>query len=695
MKTLFSALLLAASATAAAISPKFDAGSRVALAIDSTAASRAQKQLAAIVSIDGNCDILSDCGLEVQPISPGMAVARGTLEALEAAAGHEAVRRIHIGRRVGLCNDLSAADTHADVVRSAPGIDRRAYTGRGVLAGLFDTGFDFANPSFSRDGRPRIESVAIYSDEGECTAYTRAADIDTLTTDLIGESHGSHVLGTMAGFCEGSPYSGMAPDADIAVGCGALLDANIVSGVADIAALARATGRPCVINLSISDFCGPHDGTDDFARGLAEAAGDDAILVLSAGNYHGRTNSISRTLSADDAAIRTFIYPGNDGFAGIWSGDSRPMTLTPVIVDRQTGAELARYSCISEPGEPMLIGTPDLADKIPDLTVDPTFTEYFKESYFAIEYSLNSDTNSRPNFYIAYRIERRSDTNGKGRYGLGIIVEGSPGQRIDLNTESSEGSFYSAGLQGWTAGSDEFSISSMACAQGVICVGAHTTRNSWVTAAGNPDGIAADHPLGQITPWSSRGTLIDGRTLPHVSAPGAAIVSVLSSYDFDKRPDHPDIIATSETDGRTNYWGLKWGTSMSAPAVAGAIATWLEADPALTAHDVLDIIAATARREPAMEADPVAWGAGKFDAEAGIREVLRRKASLAGPSAVDAGALTIERHSNTLTVNRPCTLHNLAGTLMARSDNGRIKLDGLPSGFYIVRSDNGAKVVAI
>ena len=64
---------------------------------------------------------------------------------------------------------------------------------------------------------------------------------------------------------------------------------------------------------------------------------------------------------------------------------------------------------------------------------------------------------------------------------------------------------------------------------------------------------------------------------------------------------------------------------MATPAVAGAIALWLEADPTLTIDEVKDIAISTAVKDSYVAAgDPVQWGAGKFDAYAGLKEVIRR-----------------------------------------------------------------------
>ncbi len=83
--------------------------------------------------------------------------------------------------------------------------------------------------------------------------------------------------------------------------------------------------------------------------------------------------------------------------------------------------------------------------------------------------------------------------------------------------------------------------------------------------------------------------------------------------------------AKATVDGKTYYWKQEVGTSMSTPFVAGSIALWLEADPTLGTDDVKDIIKKTSVvDEQVLAGDPVQWGAGKFNALAGLKEVIRR-----------------------------------------------------------------------
>ena len=81
------------------------------------------------------------------------------------------------------------------------------------------------------------------------------------------------------------------------------------------------------------------------------------------------------------------------------------------------------------------------------------------------------------------------------------------------------------------------------------------------------------------TDWSSRGTTQDGYAKPDLYAPGARIVSNLAP-DSDFASMCPDCVSG---DGQYIRAG---GTSMSAPVVAGVVATLLEEHPSWTPDQV-------------------------------------------------------------------------------------------------------------
>jgi hypothetical protein len=139
---------------------------------------------------------------------------------------------------------------------------------------------------------------------------------------------------------------------------------------------------------------------------------------------------------------------------------------------------------------------------------------------------------------------------------------------------------------------------------------------------------------------------------------------------------------------------------MATPVVAGAIALWLEADPTLTVDDVKDIISTTSIKDDYVTGytgDPVKWGAGKFDAYAGLKEVVRRSASV-GSVNVDEKRLMIkalgDNRFNIFLSGEPIdvNVYAVSGALVAtkHASDGELDLDldALSRGIYII-SVNG------
>ncbi|MDE6812002.1 MAG: S8 family serine peptidase, partial [Muribaculaceae bacterium] len=134
------------------------------------------------------------------------------------------------------------------------------------------------------------------------------------------------------------------------------------------------------------------------------------------------------------------------------------------------------------------------------------------------------------------------------------------------------------------------------------------TMGGWVYQGGTPFTVCG---------FSSYGTTSDGRTLPHAIAPGSPIVSSFSGpYVAEQGVNY----CAFEDEG--HYWGIESGTSMSSPYVAGGIATWLQANPALNYRDVQNVLAATNRREEYALSENPRHGSGAFDPYAGLKMVV-------------------------------------------------------------------------
>jgi subtilisin family serine protease len=177
------------------------------------------------------------------------------------------------------------------------------------------------------------------------------------------------------------------------------------------------------------------------------------------------------------------------------------------------------------------------------------------------------------------------------------VTNGTPGKRIDAYTDALGSTFSSYDIEGWTDGSTNGSISAMACGDNVVVVGSYNTRDSWGCLDGIERGYDDHYDPGTLSTFSSYGTLIDGRELPHVCAPGASIISSSNLYYtnyYSSQLPEGQLQARYTGEKRNSYWQVAAGTSMSSPYVAGSIALWLEADPTLKFKDVIDIIEKTA-----------------------------------------------------------------------------------------------------
>ncbi len=152
--------------------------------------------------------------------------------------------------------------------------------GKGVIVGIIDTGIDFSHPDF-KDSLGKSRILAIWdqnkinaantpSKYGYGQAWNKAQIDSNLSThdDPASEyGHGTMVSGAAVGngLATGN-YKGVAPEADIVVVASNLsgnsFSASIVDAIDYIFSIADSAGKPCVINISLGDYGGSHDGKD-------------------------------------------------------------------------------------------------------------------------------------------------------------------------------------------------------------------------------------------------------------------------------------------------------------------------------------------------------------------------------------------------------------------------------------------------
>ena len=243
----------------------------------------------------------------------------------------------------------------ADGLQSLP----QAYTGKGVIIGLIDGGFDFTHPMFKdKDGKLRIKGVyamgyedaahkalgesltniPCVDDKGVATSLTLTGSfftnpdviLDTLKVKDVDGSHGTHCASIAAGsFVDynGTTFKGkddksgrlggMAPDAELMMAFGPSYAeqekypslGNFTAGYADMQAMyamkhfAEKAGKPLIISWSQNNHAGFHDGTSSTARYVANYCKAGNPIALCSSNegdeknqYIGRKISKGKTL---------------------------------------------------------------------------------------------------------------------------------------------------------------------------------------------------------------------------------------------------------------------------------------------------------------------------------------------------------------------------------------------------------------
>lgn len=620
------------------------------------------------------------------------------------------------------------ATVKMDEARKASGVDavhigtglEQAYTGDGVYVSLMDQGLDPNHINFmDQNGRTRVEAIdKISGSSGTETRYVSSSQIAGFTTDTNNSSHGTHVLGMITGAYKGNvtaaktekpnPFYGVAPDARILVGCGDLYNNNVVKLVKYVHDIAVSEEVPAVINLSLGVNTGTHDASSSFNKTL-DRYGENVIICIAAGNEGDIPMGVRKVFTADDNILATGILPhietpsgvltsaGNfTGQVDFFASNSTPFKLTVAMTDRNGDVTTSVVFDKSTSGR---------STKVTYANLPGMESAYTTESYFNV--STNVDTASKR--YGATITFNLDNTAASARNHVAFIIEGTDGQAVNgyINGSSYSdsgykinGQFTDFDFEEWVDGSGNGSINDLACGKNIICVGSWTSRKTWPSYKGSNQGYTY-LKVGDISDFSSYGTLTDGRNLPHITAPGCYVVSSWNKYNIDRG------ISTNQmgaqllgVNNRDHWWGPMQGTSMATPFAAGVFALWLEADPTLTVADIRDIAQKTAIRDNFVTSgDPVRWGAGKLDALAGIKEVIARANAGVDNIAADPDSrLIVEQTADAVTAylggadSLTATLYNLAGqtvaTATAQGPQATVSTAGQPSGVYILRADS-------
>ncbi|MGM9693501.1 MAG: S8 family peptidase [Alloprevotella sp.] len=542
------------------------------------------------------------------------------------------VRHAEAGRRMKLKNDKARADVGADKVHAGTDLES-GFTGKGVVVGVIDCGFEYAHPAFSSRVKGYVTSTA--------TAVSATKPYGT--SDYKNETHATHVTGIAVGEQVGdSPYKGMAPGADVILAPSDLSDAAILRQAKAIKTYAEAMGQPWVINMSFGTALGAHDGTSSFDRAMDAMVTDGGFMVAAAGNEADYVAHAQHVFTANGEKVYIAYNPGSDKQQAteVWNAKtdgSSTLSIRPAIwysgkIYVATDAQIATMGSK---------GKFDFYDQVQSYNNRQLlyYESYFPYVFSAMSASLPSGATSSN---VTYLLE----------------VSGNAGDAFHawIDTDYYYTEFRSSSISGFTGkqikGDNKYLVcEGGACIDRAVAVAAYNTRNTWTDLSGYTErGYASSFPLNDISYFSNYGPYLGSEPKPAVAAPGSFLISSVSKLANGFDPT--GMAGVVNTSNGSFYYDAELGTSMSCPVVTGVVALWLEAYPEMTYEQLMDIIRTTSRRDTYTgEGDATGWdnrwGYGKVDAYVGLKKALELKRQSGISQAVaPSGAFTFSKEGN-------------------------------------------------
>ncbi len=530
----------------------------------------ADENIHAIVRLCDEADLdrlAADYGVAFNVVTGNLATAVIPMRSLVAFAEDADVENVDVGNTVRAMTDLAREYSQVDALHGGLPDFPRSFTGKGVLIGVIDTGFDFMHPAF-RDAEGNSRIVHVWDQSGRngntpSMGYGVVFDtpelIRSAAHDVSRDTHGTHVAAIAASSAD--VYKGMAPESDIVVVATDKSESGIIDALAYLLDYAEKEKKPIAINLSMGTVIGFKDGTDPIASmidGLLDESGKKCLMAIAAGNEGHRNSTIVTEVVGQGEVINTSFTPPSHMRENVFIGCST------------TSAFQVSLSLVGSDG-------------------------------VAFETSISSDASesvSHENItgekdYSLVTLSPMKDADGLQRgVSVNLYAPLKEGQKWKLVVTGAAGKYIACCDYGeFDNGSNASTMAATACGKIPISVGAYVSRDKFTNLQGMER--SSDWTVGERYPLSGMGPTFDGRDKPDVLAPGAHIISAINNYAASYNVNREDL-AYTEVDalipGRTNYWGAMCGTSMATPVVTGIMALWLQANPRLDFDHVRKLI---------------------------------------------------------------------------------------------------------
>lgn len=626
--------------------------------------------------------------------------------------------------------DAARRTTRVDSVHKGINLPMK-YSGKNVVVGIIDFGFDYNHPTFydTLHAAYRIKKVWELNSVGTPpSGYTYGREItDTLLikaqgTDNPKQTHGTWVAGMAAGSGYGSNpanarFRGMAYEADMVL-VGVRRDSieqewlegsftDFIDGINYIYTYAASVGKPCVVNVSWGSQSGPHDGTTLFNLACNNLTGPGKILVMSAGNEGQEKIHLSKTFTATDSLLNTFLTFSSNTYkrtwVDVWGEPNKTFCGKVTLYNGNNVGNTSKFKCIDDAiHDTVLVGANGL---------DTCFVQFITSS---------AESNGKPRMTI--------DIYSKASDSINVTVRGTSGTINTWNEYYYYGykyqyqSSFSDMSHPWaTMGDVNSTVSDMGAGDSVLLVGAYASKIAYQDINGSNWSYSGYVQNGNLVPFSSRGPMIDGRIKPDITAPGLTIATSVSSYDTTYRANGSNkkstVSAYSDPVLNKNFYYSEFiGTSASAPAASGIVALMLQASPGMGPKEVQDVIARTAIKDGYTGQLPDAgnnnWGHGKINAYGAIRYLLENAVGIYSYAGEKLDCELFPNPSNGLFTIRYDSdknhdlnfeVYNMTGSLI-HSENWKtvsgqnlrpVDLSGAPGGVYLVKVSSPRGFVSI